>query len=281
MLKVAVLLTVHNRREKTLECLQNCYQQIDSMKGDGSYEFAVYLVNDGCTDGTPEAVAESYPQTHIIRGDGSLFWNQGMRAAWTAAAADGQDFYLWLNDDTILSEGALATVMETSAFLRHKAIVVGSAVNAKGVLSYGGRTKTGRLVQPDPVIPVSCYTFNGNLVLVPSYVYRILGMLDEHYHHSFGDYDYGVRAYKANLVRVVAPGILCQCDRNPGVPKWRDRSVPLRERISYLHSPKGRPPREQFRYDCRSRGIVFAVLHGLSVAVKVFFPKSSKNSVNQ
>lgn len=107
MLKVAVLLTVHNRREKTLECLQNCYQQIDSMKGDGSYEFAVYLVNDGCTDGTPEAVAESYPQTHIIRGDGSLFWNQGMRAAWTAAAADGQDFYLWLNDDTILSEGRL------------------------------------------------------------------------------------------------------------------------------------------------------------------------------
>ena len=56
MQKVAVLLTVHNSLEQTLDCLRNCYQQIDSMKGDGMYSFTVYLVNDGCTDGTGEAV---------------------------------------------------------------------------------------------------------------------------------------------------------------------------------------------------------------------------------
>ena len=32
MQKVAVLLTVHNSLEQTLDCLRNCYQQIDSMK---------------------------------------------------------------------------------------------------------------------------------------------------------------------------------------------------------------------------------------------------------
>ena len=78
MQKVAVLLTVHNSLEQTLDCLRNCYQQIDSMKGDGMYSFTVYLVNDGCTDGTAEAVEENFPQTRIIRGSGTLYWNLGM-----------------------------------------------------------------------------------------------------------------------------------------------------------------------------------------------------------
>ena len=108
MKKVAVLLTVHNRREKTLACLENCYRQIDSMKGDDTYSFSVYLVDDGSTDGTSEAVLQTYPQTHVIKGDGSLFWNHGMRTAWDAAAADEQDFYLWLNDDTLMKEGVKA-----------------------------------------------------------------------------------------------------------------------------------------------------------------------------
>ena len=135
MQKVAILLTVHNRREKTLACLRNCYQQIDSMKGDDLWSFSVYLVDDGSTDGTSEAVSEEFPQAVIIRGDGNLFWNHGMITAWEAAAADGQDFYLWLNDDTMMKEGALACLMETSSFLRHKAIVVGTAENADKDLS--------------------------------------------------------------------------------------------------------------------------------------------------
>lgn len=275
MKKVAVLLTVHNRREKTLACLENCYRQIDSMKGDDTYSFSVYLVDDGSTDGTSEAVMQTYPQTHVIKGDGSLFWNHGMRTAWDAAAADEQDFYLWLNDDTLMKEGALSCIMETSEFLRHKSIVVGTTEDAKGKLSYGGRTKSGKLVTPDSAIPVPCQIFNGNIVLVPSHVYRILGNLDPHYSHSFGDFDYGARAMKAKVTEVVAPGVLGICDRNPGVPKWRNRAYTLKERVAFLHSPKGRPPREQFLYDCRCQGLFFAVFHGMSIALKVFFRKKN------
>lgn len=272
MQKVAILLTVFNRKEKTLECLRNCYEQIDSMKGDDKYSFTAYLVDDGSTDGTWEAVTEQFPQTIVIRVEGGLFWNQGMRLAWQRAAQDGPDFYLWLNDDTLMKEGALACLMETSYFLRHKAIVVGTAEDSRGELSYGGRNKSGKIIVPDPVIPNPCFTFNGNLVLVPSYVYNILGNLDEHYHHSFGDFDYGVRARKAGIVRVVAPGVLCVCDRNPGLPKWRNRSLTLGERFKALRSPKGRPLKEQFRYDCRSNNFVYAIGHYISILLKVLLP---------
>lgn len=276
-LKVAILLTVFNRREKTLKCLDICYRQIDAMKSEGIYDFHIYMVDDGSSDGTSDAVRESFPQTSIIRGNGGLYWNQGMRLAWDTAVLQSPDFYIWINDDTFLEQNALGTLMETSNFLKHKAIVVGTAEDSEGRLSYGGRTRYGKLVTPDPTIPVPCWTFNGNLVLIPAYVYRILGNLDEHYQHSFGDFDYGARAAAANIVRVVAPGVLCKCSRDTGVPKWRDRNYPLRNRIASLHSPKGRPPKEQFRYDVRSRGFLFALIHGLSVAIKVFFPKRNND----
>lgn len=276
-LKVAILLTVFNRREKTLKCLDICYRQIDALKSEGIYDFHIYMVDDGSSDGTSDAVRESFPQTSIIRGNGGLYWNQGMRLAWDTAVLQSPDFYIWINDDTFLEQNALGTLMETSNFLKHKAIVVGTAEDSEGRLSYGGRTRYGKLVTPDPTIPVPCWTFNGNLVLIPAYVYRILGNLDEHYQHSFGDFDYGARAAAANIVRVVAPGVLCKCSRDSGIPKWRDRNYPLRNRIASLHSPKGRPPKEQFRYDVRSRGFLFALIHGLSVAIKVFFPKRNND----
>jgi len=275
MLSVAFLLSVHNRREATLACLERCYREIDSMKAMEKYSFSIYVVDDGCEDGTYEAVREQYPQVNLIKGSGDLYWNQGMRLAWSEAAKEDYDFYLWLNCDTYFVEGALATLMETSEFLRHKAIVAGTVKFTAYDQSYGGRTKSGKNVLPDPVIPVPCYTFNGNLVLVPKAVYEVLGNLEEKYHHGFGDYDYGARATKAGIPRVVAPGILATCERDFGIPKWRDSSYTLKERVKFLMSPKGRPPKEQFRYDCRSRGFFYAISDMVSINMKVLFPKRS------
>lgn len=272
MSEVAILLTVHNRREKTLSCLDNCFLQIDAMKGEGKYNFSVFMVDDGSTDGTSEAVREKYPQVSILKGDGSLFWNQGMRLAWSEAAKSNPDFYLWLNDDTMMKEGALYSLMETSEFLRHRSIVVGTCEDSNGNLSYGGRNKRGLLITPDPDIPIPCYTFNGNLVLVPRHAYGILGNLEQRYHHTFGDYDYGVRAVRKEVSRVVCPGVLAECGRNPGVPRWRDSSYTLRERFRYLNSPKGRPFREQFLFDLRDKGFLWAVGHRLSIYFKTIFP---------
>lgn len=69
MQTIAVLLTVFNRKDKTLKCLQHLFNQLP-IEG---YSIDVYLTDDGCTDGTPEAVKEQYPQVNIIHGDGNLF----------------------------------------------------------------------------------------------------------------------------------------------------------------------------------------------------------------
>lgn len=267
----AILLTVHNRKSRTLKCLEACHEQFEDLKG--KFDFSVYMVDDGSTDGTAEAVLEKFPETVVIRGDGNLYWNHGMIRAWEEAAKNDFDFYIWMNDDTFLLPGALGTLLENSYYLRHKAIVAGTAEDSRGHLSYGGRTRKGRLIKPDDTIPVPCDTFNGNLVLVPRSVFKILGTTDPRYSHSFGDYDYGIRADKAGVTAVVAPGILALCDRNPGLPEWRDRRYSLKQRYAAIMSPKGRPFREQFLYDTRKGNIFSATAHFISLNIKVLFPK--------
>ena len=269
-------MTVHNRKSQTLKCLEACREQFAELKG--KFDFTVYLVDDGSTDGTSEAVLEMFPGTVILKGDGSLFWNHGMIRAWEEAAKEDFDFYIWLNDDTILLPGALGVLLENSSYLRHKAILAGTAKDSSGRLSYGGRTRKGRLIPPDETIPIPCDTFNGNLVLVPRYAFKALGTMDPHYSHSFAPDGYGSRADKAGITAVRAPGGLALCDRNPGLPKWRNGAYTLKQRYCAIISPKGRPFREQFLYDTRKGNVLTAIAHFISLNIKVLFPKRERVS---
>ena len=85
-------MTVYNRRDITIQCLNRLYANtFDKSK----YQLRVYLTNDGCTDGTKEAVESLFPNICIVDGDGSLFWNRGMYVAWKEAVKEKYDYYLW------------------------------------------------------------------------------------------------------------------------------------------------------------------------------------------
>lgn len=138
MKHIAVLLTVFNRKEKTLLCLKNLYQQTIPYE----YQMDIYLTNDGCTDGTPEAVKEQYPQVNIINAQGNLYWNRGMHLAWqTAAKTKDYDYYLWINDDTFIYEGAIENLLSTATLHKGKAIITSACEDTKthSYITYGGR----------------------------------------------------------------------------------------------------------------------------------------------
>lgn len=95
--RIAIIMTCFNRKEKTLKCL-------GSLLADSEHNLQVYMVDDGSTDGTGDAVKVSFPQVNVIRGDGNLFWNRGMHMAFSKAVEVGYDFYLWVNDDVEFDE---------------------------------------------------------------------------------------------------------------------------------------------------------------------------------
>ena len=75
---IAVLLTCFNRRAKTLAALEALFKQ----DGAGTtFALNVFLVDDGSSDGTGDAVRGAFPQVHVIDGTGDLYWNGGMRRA--------------------------------------------------------------------------------------------------------------------------------------------------------------------------------------------------------
>jgi GT2 family glycosyltransferase len=80
-MRLAVLMTCFNRKEMTLEALRSLFSQ----KQVEDLNVTVYLVDDGSRDGTSQAVAERFPRVSILQGDGSLFWNGGMRKAFAEA----------------------------------------------------------------------------------------------------------------------------------------------------------------------------------------------------
>lgn len=269
MKEIAVLLTVFNRKEKTLSCLERLYGQ---QKVEG-VSFDVYLVNDGCTDGTPEAVREQYPEVNVIDGDGNLYWNRGMYTAWEAAAkAKDYDYYLWLNDDTFVRPNMVQALTDAARQTASEAIIIGATCSTNGThITYGGRLHDGSVPTPNGELTEVKY-FNGNIVLVPRSVYKKLGNLDYYFTHSKGDFDYGMRAAKQGVKMYQAGEVLGECEEHVTIDKWCNPAVPLNQRLKALHRPTGMPPREIFHLDKKHGGLPSAIFHYFTAYLRCLLP---------
>lgn len=246
--RIAVILACYNRRQNTIACLDAvlAQQELDDAT------LALYITDDASTDGTAAALQARYPGATLLAGSGALFWNGGMRLAWSAAMRGDYDYFLWLNDDTFLQPDALRRMLDTHAQARRggarPGIVVGSTHGEHGETSYGGERQRSAL-QPltlDLIPPKAsmqpCDTFNGNCVLIDRRAVAILGNLDGGFIHAMGDTDYGLRAKKAAVPMWVMPGYAGRCvNDTPARGVFKDRALPLTQRVRQILAPKGLP----------------------------------------
>jgi len=261
---VAVLITCFNRKALTLKCIQKVYEQVNL----SSVNISIYVVDDNSTDGTYLAIEQAYPDVNLIKGCGSLFWNGGMRLAYSKAKLEEHDYYLWLNDDTQLATNALHSLLacendykQSFASDNKQTIVTGATSNlARTAATYGGLKqvslwqKTKFSLLPSSRKIQQCDTMNGNCVLVPSSVAKALKNLEPQFSHGMGDIDYGLRAKKLGYDVVVAPDFIGICDRNCKVGSFKDTSLPLNERMQHLLSKKGLPLKTWFIFTRRHTG---------------------------
>jgi len=281
MPRIAVLMACHNRRATTLSCLRALYEN----KLPREVAFEVFLVDDKSLDGTSDAVRSSFPNVRVISGNGSLYWNGGMRLAFAAAMSEGYDYYLWLNDDTFLYPDAvsrlLAIALEPSQI---PSIAVGTTVNPRdGQPSYGGRVREGRfrplefrLVIPGTA-PIRCDSMNGNCVLIPERIAVAVGNLDEKFVHAMGDLDYGLRAGAQGFFVQLIPGIVGTC-QNHEVPATRSGSkANIRDRLRHLTGPKNLPL-ESWRVFTRRHGGPFWFAYWLWPYLKSILPTAFRRT---
>lgn len=271
MKQIAVLLTVFNRKDCTDKALYHLFQS--KMKEDISID--VYLTNDGCTDRTPEMVRHKYPSVVIIHGDGNLFWNRGMYLAWQEASKNKDyDYYLWLNDDTYLQESAVMKMLENSYSKQDKAIITGATKSAiTNECTYGLHdNKTDKLLLPNGTLQKGT-NLNGNVVLVPKYVFHILGNLDPHYHHAGGDTDYGLRAKEKGIDVLLSTDYVGFCEMHPSLSVWCNPDYPFSQRWKALNKPTGMPLKMLFYHERKHYGFIVASFHTCTTILHCMIPK--------
>lgn len=256
--RVAVVITCHDRKEKTVSCISNLKKAEDyynSRNTSTMLELSLYITDDGCTDGTVDAVRGVWGDKGltILTGDGNLYWARGMRLAWNKALADEAewDFYLLVNDDTFIYEDGFEQLIKCHEFSIGKygksGIYSGITCDVveKERITYGGYVWTNYFLGRDRLLipvgePQMCDKANSNIMLVSGCVVKEIGIFWDGYEHSCADYDYSMQARKAGFPVLVTSSTcgVCEYDHHTEDDgKKKILQMNFKERKAYFSHP--------------------------------------------
>lgn len=103
---VGIIILSWNRREDTLECLR-------SLSHIEYPSYRIFLVDNGSTDGTAEAVKELFPAVDIIQNGKNLGYAAGNNVGIREVLNLGIETVLLLNDDTVVDPHFLTILVES------------------------------------------------------------------------------------------------------------------------------------------------------------------------
>ncbi len=284
--EIAVLVTCYNRRALTLQCLGKLSEQAHF------HARNLFLVDDGSNDGTGDAVLALMPQANVIRGDGSLFWNGGMRLAWSSAKASGRkfDFYLWLNDDVELAADALAMLVADAdgTVPRGGAVIVAAAASdpESGAITYGAHRRPDPrrplrmgLVQPEGH-PLPVDSISGNVVLVSAAAEAVLGNMAPDFVHIYGDLDYGLRAGKAGIPVMLASRVGGTCGTNSTAGTSLDPALSRRKRLQLRWREDGKLHARDWRrfVKLHGGGLLAVIGHRVMPYLRIVLDKPNRHA---
>lgn len=229
MIRIATILTCFNRKVKTVKCLDELFEArnvYNALHTDNRIVLSIYLCDDACTDGTSEAVREKCQNEdlHIVQGNGHCYWAGGMRLAWSEATKQHEqnDFYLLLNDDTIVMDNVFDQLMachdyalNTSGRSGIYSGITCSRYDAEHI-TYGGKTldpqtKGWRLALPTGS-PQKVGNTQANILLVAKEVVDVQGIFHEGYIHGSADEDYSMTAIRNGFPALVSPQACGYCE---------------------------------------------------------------------
>lgn len=203
-LRFWVVIPVHNRVAFTRACLASLHEQ--TVLG-----FQIVVVDDGSTDGTAEMVRTEFPNVHMLRGEGDLWWTGATNLGVAEGLRLGATHLVTLNDDTVPAPDFIENLM-SSALAAPAALIGAYALDAgTGEPVYRGETIRWATASYESHLGgearrVEVTHFPGRGLLIPAEVFRRIGFFDgDHFPQTAADYDFTHRARRA--------GYRIYCDR--------------------------------------------------------------------
>lgn len=270
---VTAMLTCFNRREKTISCIKSL------VEGNEQLDFYFIITDDNSTDGTVEEIESLGYHTHIIHGDGNLFWNGGMYRALDYALHQSHktDYYMLINDDVLFYKNSIEMII-SKEIAYPGSVIVGACEDGKGNMTYGGVRLLSKhfarfeLMRPTKKLEI-CDTFNGNCVLIPCMEFLAIGNVDPTYVHSMSDYDYGRKIANMGIPIYSSNDFVGECKDNDVTGSWRDTSLPKNIRMQKKESPKGLPKKDWFYFLKKHYGLIPALYHSATPYIRIFLGK--------
>lgn len=219
--KVAIVIPVYNRREVTLQGLRS----LSRIEKSG-LDVQIFVVDDGSTDGTADAIAAAFPNVVLIREDGTLHYAAGTNRGIEQALEWKPDYVATMNDDAVFHPGFLLSLVRTAESNEHS--IVGSLLllwdqpNRVFQVGQSWNTLSGGWVMPDgltlsngPDEPFDVECIVGNCVLFPVAAINECGLMDERrFPHGWGDAQWLMRMRKAGWRLLVDPKSRVWCEPN-------------------------------------------------------------------
>ena len=249
---IGVAITSHNDYEKLKRTL-NALSKIRNAN------LHVEIVDDGSTDGTFELITKNYPQFYISKGSGQLWWTGGTNVAVQKCLKKECEYVLLLNADVVIDEISLKYLLIT-AQEKYPAIIASVAVTSDNpkIIWWAGSVwcrlgkripiwtskyiyKKGTDITFLPDKPFETSEAHGRGVLVPSMIFKKVGLFDEKkFPHYGADTDFSFRVIKYGFKIFVQPkSLVCLDIHHTGMQRLsRNVFLSLNEYFKYLFKRK-------------------------------------------
>jgi len=205
--KVTITISTYNRKKDLIECLESIKE--------GDYpNIGIVVADNGCVDGTAEAVKKRFPDVKVIRTEKNLGVSGGKNLAIKNAPKDS-DYLLLLDDDYILKKNAISELVKAIdnkkeygaatakvLYFENPQIVqlAGAKVGLFTGINYIRNGPDGKefskFVDTEGI---------GGTGLVKMEVIKKVGLYDENYHYYYEDADLGIRIIKAGYKILFVP----------------------------------------------------------------------------
>jgi GT2 family glycosyltransferase len=197
---VAIIVLNYNGCADTLACLH-------SLRHVEWPDFHVFVVDNASEDGSPDRVADEFPEVTLVRNRSNLGFAAANNIGMQKALQDGHDYVLLLNNDTRVAPGFLAPLVEETDSHPYLA-AVGPAIlydeQPDLVWCAGARVEaaTGRSlslfgrqdVSALPMESFGCDYVSGCAMLMPREAIEDVGFLDSRFFIYYEETDWCTRA---------------------------------------------------------------------------------------
>lgn len=210
--KVCVITLNWNRKNDTIEC-------IESLRRLNYPNYEILMVDNGSTDGSAEAVRERFPEVRVIRNKRNLGYAAGFNKGMAQAYAAGADYFLIINNDTVIDPEALMELCKTAQTHEDAGFVSGKVYfyNEPTRLQTAGRLKDTINIAGEHVgfrkLDLGQYEVEQEFefiddvfLLVKKDVYEKVGGYDENFFLYWEETDWCARVRRAGFKIFYTPG---------------------------------------------------------------------------